>query len=76
MELHEMEGDPMEKVKSQANQPRLLATFILSLLVSGILLLGAITPAAAVGQCNGAGWLCFWDFGTSTWGNVSGNNNQ
>ena len=32
------------------------------------------SPASAAGSCAGAGYLCFYDYGTATYGNVSGNN--
>lgn len=57
-------------------QRRPLKIALLSLLLSATGVIATISPAAGAGQCNGPGWLCFYDYGTSTWGNVSGNNDN
>jgi hypothetical protein len=59
-----------------ARKNRVLTALILSVFISASGLAATYSPAMAVGSCNGPGWLCFYDYGTSTYGNVSGNNNN
>lgn len=35
---------------------------------------GGTEPASAAGSCAGTGWLCFYDYGTSDYGNVYNDN--
>lgn len=45
-----------------------------ALTMGGVALAATPTTAVAATSCAGAGYLCFLDYGTSVYGNVSGNN--
>ncbi len=56
----------------KATMSRLLATIVSLAALVGVTVIDQGTALAA---CNGAGYLCFYDYGTSDWGSVDGNNN-
>jgi hypothetical protein len=59
----------MKRIRS-----RVLTAAALSVAALGGAFITAATPASAAGSCAGAGWLCFYDYDTSQYGNVAGDN--
>lgn len=53
-----------------------LAASALALAAGGVAFMTSTPPVLAAASCGGAGYLCFYDNGTSQYGNVSGNNNN
>jgi hypothetical protein len=53
---------------------RLVAVAALVMGFAGSTVAITAAPASAAGSCNGAGWLCFYDYGSATYGNVAGDN--
>jgi hypothetical protein len=53
-----------------------LAASALALAAGGVAFMTSTPPVLAAASCGGAGYLCFYDYHTSQYGNVSGNNNN
>ena len=62
----------MVNVKKKLSRALAAATVGISL--AGGAMVASAVPAHAASSCAGAGYLCFYDYGTAQYGNVSGNN--